>query len=132
LLIEAMTLEVWAKSFYEGRKAELPRLLSTTVGRAAVWLSHIQDTQVRTVTKWITRNCYPVSEGPMKKVTVEEPQTDKWRPTPYVRVTVGKRVFLALREILPANWITDQMIAETLIDYQTQTKGEPQRAAHSK
>ena len=116
LLIEAMTLEVWAKCFYEGSKAELPRLLYTTVGRSAVWLSHIQDTQVRTVTKLVYRNCYPVSEGPMKKITVEEPQTDKWRPSNYVRVAVGKRVFEALREILLRDWVTDQMIADTLTE----------------
>ena len=34
----------------------------------------------------------------MQKTTVEVPVTDRWKPTPYVRVAVGKRVFLALRE----------------------------------
>ena len=54
----------------------------------------------------------------MQKTTVEVPVTDRWKPTPYVRVAVGKRVFIALREMLPANWVTDQMIAETLKIYQ--------------
>jgi hypothetical protein len=119
LLIEAMTLEVWAKCFYEDQRARLPKLLHTTVGRTAVWCSHIKETKTRTVTKWITRSCYPASEGPTQKITVEEPATDQWRPTPFVRVTVGKRVFTALREVLPTDWVTDQMIAETLRDYQS-------------
>jgi hypothetical protein len=74
---------------------------------------------MRITTKWITRSCYPVSEGPMQKITTEMPVTDRWKPTPYVRVAVGKRIFDALREILPANWVTDQMIVETLREYQT-------------
>lgn len=64
----------------------------------------------------------------MQKTTVEVPVTDRWKPTPYVRVAVGKRVFLALREILPTNWVTDQMIAETLKAYQTM-EGELHQAA---
>jgi hypothetical protein len=119
LLIEAMALEVWARCFYEGQKVSLPRLLHTTVGRTAVWCSHIQETKIRTTTQWVTRSCYPASEGPMQKVTADIPVTDRWRPTPYVRVAVGKRVFLALREVLPANWITDDMIADTLRDCQS-------------
>lgn len=119
LLIEAMTLEVWARCFYEGQKVHLPRLLHTTVGRTAVWCSHIQETKIRTTTQWVSRSCYPASEGPMQKVSADIPVTDRWRPTPYVRVAVGKRVFLALREALPANWITDNMIADTLRDYQS-------------
>ncbi len=119
LLIEAMTLEVWARCFYEDQKANLPRLLHTTVGRTAVWCSHIQETKIRTTTQWVSRSCYPASEGPMQKVSADIPVTDRWRPTPYVRVAVGKRVFIALRDALPANWITDDMIADTLRDYQT-------------
>jgi len=119
LLIEAMMVEVWARCFYEGQKVNLPRLLHTTVGRTAVWCSHIQETKIRATTQWIARSCYPASEGPMQKVTAEIPVTDQWRPTPYVRVAVGKRVFLALREALPANWITDDMIANALRDYQS-------------
>jgi hypothetical protein len=119
LLIEAMTLEVWSKCFYEGEKAGLPKLLQTTVGRTAVWCSHIQETKDRYVTQWVTRSCYPASEGPMQKVTVEVPVTERWRPTPYVREVVGRRVFLALRELLPTNWVTDEMITEILQDYQS-------------
>jgi hypothetical protein len=119
LLIEAMALEVWAACFYQDQKARLPKLVHTTVGRTAVWCAHIRETKMRITTKWITRSCYPVSEGPMQKITTEMPVTDRWKPTPYVRVAVGKRVFLALREILPANWVTDQMIVETLREYQT-------------
>ena len=33
LLIEAMTLEVWAACFYQDQKAKLPKLLNTTVGQ---------------------------------------------------------------------------------------------------
>ena len=49
----------------------------------------------------------------------ERCQNAPWRPTPFARVTVGKRVFTALREVLPTDWVTDQMIAETLRDYQS-------------
>jgi len=119
LLIEAMTLEVWSACFYEDQKTRLPKLLNTTVGRTAVWCAHIRETKMRLATKWVARSCYPVSEGPMQKTTVEVPVTDRWRPTPYVRVAVGKRVFIALREILPANWVTNQMIAETMKEHQT-------------
>lgn len=114
LLIEAMTLEVWATCFYEDQKVKLPKLLNTTIGRTAVWCAHIRETKTRSTTKWIMRSCYPTSEGPMLKTTIEVPVTDRWKPTPYVRVAVGKRVFLALREILPANWVSDQMITETI------------------
>jgi hypothetical protein len=124
LLIEAMTLEVWAACFYEDQKVKLPKLLNTTVGRTAVWCAHIRETKIRLTTKWVMRACYPTREGPMQKVTVEVPVTERWKPTPYVRVAVGKRVFLALREIVPTNWVTDQMITETLKEYQT-TEGEP-------
>lgn len=124
LLIEAMTLEVWAVCFYRDQKAKLPKLLNTTVGRTAVWCAHTRETKIRLTTKWVTRSCYPASEGPMQKITVEVPVTDRWKPTPYVRVAVGKRVFTALREILPSNWVSDQMIAETLKQYQL-TNGEP-------
>lgn len=128
LLIEAMTLEVWAACFYQDQRAKLPKLLNTTVGRTAVWCAHIRETKIRLTTKWVTRSCYPVSEGPMQKITVEVPITDRWKPTPYVRVAVGKRIFVALREMLPTNWVTDQMIAKTLRDFQ-EMKGEPQPAA---
>jgi hypothetical protein len=131
MLIEAMTLEVWAACFYHGQKRDLPKLLDTTVGRTAVWFAckgGLKETKTRTVARWITRNCYPASEGPMQKVYVDETTTDKWRPSNYVRVAVGRRVFLALREILPANWVTDQMIWETLTETQS-TKGEPHIAA---
>jgi hypothetical protein len=37
-------------------------------------------------------------------------------------------VFTALREILPGNWVTDQMVCETLKETQS-TKGEPRIAA---
>jgi hypothetical protein len=117
MLIEAMTLEVWAACFYHGQKRDLPKLLNTTVGRTAVWFAckgGMKETKTRTVAKWTTRNCYPASEGPMQKVYVDETTTDKWRPSNYVRVAVGKRVFDALREILPSNWVTDQMITETI------------------
>jgi hypothetical protein len=116
LLIEAMALEVWAACFYEDQKAKLPKLLNTTAGRKAVWCSHIRETKTRLTTKWVTRSCYPVSEGPMQKITTEVPVTDRWKPTPYVRVAVGKRVFLALREVLPRGWVTDQMITETITE----------------
>ncbi len=119
LLIEAMTLEVWAACFYDDQKSRLSRLLNTTVGRTAVWCAHIRETKMRLTAKWVTRSCYPVSEGPMQKIIAEVPVTDRWKPTPYVRVAVGRRVFLALREVLPANWVTDQMIAETLRQYKT-------------
>jgi hypothetical protein len=124
LLIEAMTLEVWAACFYQDQKVKLPKLLNTTVGRTAVWCAHIRETKIRLTTKWVTRSCYPTSEGPLQKTAVEVPITDRWKPTPYVRVAVGKRVFIALREILPANWVNDQMIAETLKAYQSM-EGEP-------
>lgn len=114
LLIEAMTLELWGACFYQDQKAKLPKLLNTTVGRTAVWCAHIRETRVRLTTKWVTRSCYPVSEGPMLKTSVEMPVTDQWKPTPYVRVAVGRRVFLALRDILLPNWVTDQMIADTI------------------
>lgn len=128
LLIEAMALEVWARCFYEGAKNDLPKLLHTTVGRTAVWfagMGGMQETKTRTVARWITRNCYPVSEGPMQKVYADETTTDRWRPSNYVRVAVGKRLFEALREILPSNWVTDQMITDTI----QSTKGEPRIAA---
>ena len=122
MLIEAMTLEVWASCFYHGQKRDLPKLLNTTVGRTAVWFAckgGMKETKTRTVAKWITRNCYPASEGPMQKVYVDETTTDKWRPSNYVRVAVGRRVFTALREMLPASWVTDQMIVDTLKECQT-------------
>jgi hypothetical protein len=121
LLIEAMTLEVWAACFYRDQKAKLPKLLNTTAGRTAVWCAHIRETKVRTATKWEHRNCYSASEGPWRKYTVEEPVTDRWKPSPYVRVMVGKRVFLALREMLPTNWVTDQMITETIQSMKEET-----------
>lgn len=130
MLIEAMTLEVWAACYYHGQKRDLPKLLNTTVGRTAVWFAckgGLKETKTRTVAKWITRNCYPASEGPMQKVYVDETTTDRWRPSNYVRVAVGRRVFTALREILPSNWVTDQMITATLRDIQTE--GEPRIAA---
>src|SRR5262249_844014 len=108
LIIEAMALEVWAACFYEGQNTDLPRLLNTPGGRSAVWLAHIQETKTRLTTKWVTRPCYPASEGPMTKITTEVPVTDRWRPTPYVRVAVGRRVFDALREVLPRGWVTHQ------------------------
>jgi len=131
MLIEAMTLEVWASCFYHGQKRDLPKLLNTTVGRTAVWFAckgGLKETKTRTVARWITRNCYLASEGPMQKVYVDETTTDKWRPSNYVRVAVGRRVFDALREILPTDWVTDQMVTETLKELQT-TKGEPLIAA---
>lgn len=131
MLIEAMTLEVWAACFYHGQKRDLPKLLHTTVGRTAVWFackSGLKETKTRTVARWITRNCYPVSEGPMQKVYVDETTTDKWRPSNYVRVAVGRRVFTALREILPTDWVTDRMVTEILRKFQT-TEGEPRKAA---
>jgi hypothetical protein len=114
LLIEAMALEVWAACFYQDQKVRLPKLLNTTVGRTAVRCAHIRETKMRITTKWVTRSCYPTSEGPMLKTSVEVPVTDRWKPTHYVRAAVGKRVFAALREILPLNWVSDQMITETL------------------
>jgi hypothetical protein len=114
LLIEAMTLEVWAACFYQDQQAGLPRLLNTTAGRTAVWCAHIRETKTRVITKWVTRTCYPASEGPMQKVITEVPVTDRWKPTHYVRVAVGRRVFRALREVLPSGWVTDQMITETI------------------
>jgi len=113
-LIEAMSLELWAACFYQGERSKLNKLLHTTVGRTAITLSKIRETIPRIVTKNIKRSCYPASEGPWQKITTEEPITDRWEPSKYVRTFVGKRIFNALRELVSPFWITDEMILETV------------------
>jgi hypothetical protein len=98
LLVEAMSLECWAASFWEDSKKRLPRVLNTRIGRVATRMAGLQEKKFRLT-----------SRG-------EREVMERWDPTDAVKAAVGARFTSALRTILPRYWVTDEMVTKTITE----------------
>ena len=98
LLVEAMSLECWAASFWDDSKKRLPRFLNTRIGQVATRMAGLKEKKIRLTARG------------------EQEVTERWEPTDAVKAAVGARFTSALRTILPRYWVTDQMVTETITE----------------
>jgi hypothetical protein len=115
LLLEAASLEAWAACWYEGQKKDLPRFLHTQLGKVAFRFARIRETKVRYVS---------MRRADGTRIETELPVVERWKPGEPTFTAVGRRVYEALREVLPKDWFTDELITQTLLDYQRIREGE--------